>query len=248
METKLKSINTINFTSFIKKLLPIDKFIFMKIMPDKVISSVYLPERDAVKLVKVDTSTLFDAQIKDTIKVSFYNGVKVVDALNHFGAEANGVIKYQEYDGELMASDVVIKNDDLSVTLACTDPSLSFMEMTNEEIKKAFGYDEYMFSFDLLTGHIDKMKSLFQLDKDDALFKINNDGGKIHVVGQSYDAFLSNMKDQNNPGTTVSLYKKHINLLDKENYRVYVCLNKIVFRSLDTDTLLTVAAAMLGDD
>jgi len=36
--------------------------------------------------------------------------------------------------------------------------------------------------------------------------------------------------------------------LDKENYRVVVCDNKVVFRSLDTNTHLTVAVAITDED
>ena len=43
-------------------------------------------------------------------------------------------------------------------------------------------------------------------------------------------------------------YKKYINLLDKENYKVIVCGNKVVFRSLDTNTHLTVAVAITDED
>ena len=39
-----------------------------------------------------------------------------------------------------------------------------------------------------------------------------------------------------------------LNLLDGENYKVMVCDNKVVFRSLDTNTLLTVAVAITDED
>ena len=57
-----------------------------------------------------------------------------------------------------MASDFILENEDLQINLACTDPSLSFMEMSKEETDRAFDVDSKMFSFDLLTTHVDKMK------------------------------------------------------------------------------------------
>ena len=39
-----------------------------------------------------------------------------------------------------------------------------------------------------------------------------------------------------------------INLLDKESYKVTVCENKVVFHSLDTETSLTVAVAVVDED
>ncbi len=249
METTIKKINSYELSSFVKKLLPIDKFIFMKIGKDGTVSSVYFPERDAVKLVNTPTKDIFDADINLPLKVSFYNGTKVIDALSHFNGDVRGRIRYTEYDGELMASDFILENEDLKINLACTDPSLSFMEMSKEETDRAFGTDNKMFEFDLLTTHVDRMKSLFNLDKDEDIFTLYTSEKGINIKGTSYDATLCHSYDSDSEiGTKVVIYKKYINLLDKENYRVIVCDNKVVFRSLDTNTHLTVAVAITDED
>ena len=65
----------------------------------------------------------------------------------------------------------------------------------------------------------------------------------------SYDATLCHSYDSNvEKGAKVVIYKKYINLLDKENYKVSVCENKVVFKSLDTNTHLTVAVAITDED
>lgn len=249
METTIKTINAYELGAFVKKLLPIDKFIFMKINPDETVSSVYFPERDAVKLVKVPTADIFSDGFKSSVKVSFYNGNKVVDALSHFGGNISGRIRYSEFDNELMASDFILENNDLTINLACTDPSLSFMEMTSDEITRAFGTSSSLFEFDLLTTHVDRMKSLFNLDKDDDVFTLYLNEKGIGVKGISYDASITNKYNEGSTiGSKVVVYKKYLGLLDKENYHVTVCSNKIVFRSLDTDTLLTVAVAITDED
>lgn len=249
METTIKKINGYELSSFVKKLLPIDKFIFMKIGKEGTVSSVYFPERDAVKLVNTPTKDIFDADINSSLKVSFYNGSKVIDALSHFNGDIRGRIRYTEYDGELMASDFILENEDLQISLACTDPSLSFMEMSKEETDRAFGTDSSLFQFDLLTTHVDRMRSLFNLDKDEDIFTLYINEKGIGIKGTSYDATLCHSYDSDSEvGTKVVIYKKYINLLDKENYRVIVCDNKVVFRSLDTNTLLTVAVAITDED
>ena len=76
---------------------------------------------------------------------------------------------------------------------------------------------------------------------------INEKG--IGIKGTSYDATLCHSYDSDSDvGTKVVIYKKYVNLLDKENYRVVVCGNKVVFRSLDTNTHLTVAVAITDED
>lgn len=250
-EITFTKIDGRELSSFVKKLLPIDKFIFMKIGGDNTMSSVYLPERDAVKLVKQNTSDIFDGHVPDQVKVSFYNGTKVVDALSHFHGDINGRIKYSDIDGELMASDFMIENEDLTINLACSDPSLSFMEMNKEEMSRAFSTDSSLFQFDLLTTQTDRIKSLFSLDKDEEVFTIYAKDGNIRVKGTSYDSIVCSQHSSDivkEEDSSVVIYKKYLNLLDKENYQVIVCSNKVVFKSLDTDTVLTVAVAMMAED
>tara|TARA_R100000655_G_C2978192_1_gene191405 strand:- start:313 stop:1062 length:750 start_codon:yes stop_codon:yes gene_type:complete len=249
MEATIKKIDGYELSTFVKKLLPIDKFIFMKIGQKGTVSSVYFPERDAVKLVSTPTEDIFDTSLTDPVKVSFYNGTKVIDALSHFNGDVQGRIKYSEIDGELMASDFIIENDDLQINLACADPSLSFMEMSKEETDRAFGTEGSIFEFDLLTTHVDKMKSLFNLEKEEDTFTLCVNDKGVAVKGNSYDATLSHSYEgENAVGQKVVIYKKYINLLDKENYKVIVCGNKVVFRSLDTNTHLTVAVAITDED
>ena len=249
MEATITKIDGYELSTFVKKLLPIDKFIFMKIGQEGTVSSVYFPERDAVKLVSTPTSDIFDTGITDPVKVSFYNGTKVIDALSHFNGDVQGRIKYSEIDGELMASDFIIENDDLQINLACADPSLSFMEMSKEETDRAFGTEGSIFQFDLLTTHVDKMKSLFNLEKEEDTFTLCVNDKGVAVKGNSYDATLAHTYEGDNAvGQKVVIYKKYINLLDKENYKVIVCGNKVVFRSLDTNTHLTVAVAITDED
>lgn len=249
MEIKLEKIDSYEFSSFIKKLLPIDKFIFMKIGSTNTMSSVYLPERDAVKLVNVPTKELFGQDLETPVKVSFYNGTKVNDAISHFNGDMTGTIRYSDIDGEMMASDFTINGADLKINLACADPSLSFMEMSKEEMQRAFSTDTRLFEFDLLTTHVDRMKSLFNLEKEEEVFEIYVSDKGISVRGNSFDATLSHsFEGDAATGTKVTVYKKYLNLLDKENYRLIVCSNKLVFKSLDTNTMLTVAVAITDED
>lgn len=250
MELKIKKVNGIEFQSFIKKLLSIDKFIFMKMSSDKISSSVYLPQRDAVKMSTLKTSELFETEnsIESPIKISFFNGNKVIDAISHFGKDISATITYQKTGDTHIATDFTLQDENLKINLYCADPSLNFMEMTDDEIKRAFGATDKLFSFELLTVHVDKMKSLFKLEEKDLFtFKISNDG--IHVVGDRYDAVITHQAENHSIDfSEVSIYKKYISILDKENYKVIVCANKVIFKSLDTNTVLTVAVAISDNE
>jgi len=250
MEIKIKKIDTVEFQSFVKKLLSIDKFIFMKVGEKVTSSSVFLPQRDAVKLVNVKTSDLFDAEgwPEESVKVSFFNGNKIIEALSHFGGECSGKIIYSKVGNDLVASDFIIENDNLKIKLFCADPSLNFMDMTDDETKRAFATSDSKFSFELLTIHADKMKSLFSLDKERETYKLYADSRGVSIKGESYDAIITHSVEVESETEEVTVYKKYSPLLDKENYKVVVCGNKIVFKSLDTATYLTIAVAITDDE
>ena len=251
MEIKIKKMNTLEFQAFIKKLLSIDKFICIKIGEKSTVSSVYLPQRDAVKLVSVRTEELFEVEKwpDASVKVSFFNGNKVIEALSHFAGECSGRILFEKVGNDYIASDFIIENDDLKIKLFCADPSLSFMEMSEEEVKRAFSTAESLFDFELLTTHVDKMKSLFNLDKDKEIFKFKGSDRGVSIEGEGYDAILTHqINGIDSTPEEVTVYKKYTPLLDKENYKVVICSNKIVFKSLDTNTLLTIAVAITDDE
>jgi phosphotransferase system IIB component len=84
---------------------------------------------------------------------------------------------------------------------------------------------------------IGKVKNLFSLDKDET-FSIKSDVTGVSVSGKSFSVVI-------NPDTSgkgeVTVYKKYLNLLDKDEQTVHVSGSKVVFNSNDTDTLLTVS-------
>jgi hypothetical protein len=250
MEIKIKKLNTLEFQAFIKKLLSIDKFIFLKIGEKSTVSSVYLPQRDGVKLVSVRTEEMFEVEKwpDAPVKVSFFNGNKVIEALSHFAGECSGRIIFDKVGNDYFASDFIIETDDLKIKLYCADPSLSFMEMSDEEVKRAFSTTESLFDFEMLTTHADKMKSLFNLDKDKEVFKFKGSKTGVSIEGEGYDAILTHQINGLTSDSEVTVYKKYAPLLDKENYKAVICSNKIVFKSLDTNTLLTIAVAITDDE
>lgn len=257
-EIKIKTINVKELQLYVKKLLSIDKFLSIKLDDEQIVSSVYFPQKDAVKLVSADTKDIFklESKISSTIKVSFFNGSKVIDALSQFSEnEIKGKIIYSKINEELIASDFIVYNDDLEISLFCADPSLNFTDMSETQISQAFGKNTSLFEFTLSENLADKISSLLKIDKDHDTFKIciednKLDGqAKIFIKGDNYNSILTDNFKINSPDEKleVTVYKKYIPLLDKEMYKVYVCPNKIVFESKDTDTLLTIAVCIIDE-
>ncbi len=248
---KIKSINVQEFTSLVKKLLVIDKFIFLKINEENITSSVFFEKKDAVKYVRLNLEELFqiDEKIPGTIKISFFNGHKIIAALSHFTrGEVSGEIIYAKHGDEYIASDFVVFNDKLQIKLFCSDPSLAFMEMTEPQLKTAFNTTAAASQFELLIAQADEINSLFNLDKETETFKIGLTSDGIKIIGENYDNIITNKSEIKGSLENVTVYKKYFDLLDKENYTVSVCENKIVFESQDTETKMTIAVCVTDEE
>lgn len=229
-------------TDFINRVKLIDSFIYMKMDENRITSAVYLPQRDAVKYHAVNTDAIFKlASSPDTdkeMKIAFFDGSKVIDAIKHFDSDAiKGEIEFIENDEDLVASTLRLFNDELEITLSCSEPSLGFKDLTQEQIEAIFSKDGSEFNFELDTYSISKVKNLFNLDKDET-FAINSSSSGVNVKGKSFNVVIN---PESNGNGDVTVYKKYLNLLDKEEQNVYISSSKVVFASKDSETLLTVS-------
>lgn len=242
MKLKIDRIDQHALTEFINRVKLIDSFIYMKMSGGRVKSVVYLPQRDAVKSHSVDVSEIFQiSEWPDTdkeMKIAFFEGNKVIDAIKHFDHDAiKGEIEFIENEEDLVASTFRIFNDELEITLSCSEPTLGFKDLTEEQVKVIFAKDGGQFDFALDTYMLNKVKNLFSLDKEET-FNIKSDVAGVNVDGKSFKVVVN--PAANGTGN-VTVYKKYLNLLDKEEQTVYVSNSKVVFQSNDSDTLLTIS-------
>ena len=242
MKLKIDRIDQHALTDFINRVKLIDSFISMKIEDGRVSSAVYLPQRDAVKSHSVSADTILQVrEWPDTdkvMRVAFFEGSKVIEAIKHFDHDAiKGEIEFIENEEDLVASTFRIYNDELEITLSCSEPSLGFKDLTQEQIKAIFSRDNSTFAFSIDTHMLTKVKNLFGLDKDET-FSINSDTTGVNVNGKSFKVVVN--PDAKGQGD-VTVYKKYLSLLDREEQTVYVSPSKVVFQSNDSETLLTVS-------
>ena len=242
MKLQIDRIDQHALTGFINRVKLIDSFVYMKIQNGQIHSAVYLPQRDAVKSHSIACNEIFQiSEWPDTdleMKVAFFEGAKVIDAIKHFEADAiKGEIEFIEQDGELIASSLRMFNDELEITLSCSEPSLGFKDLTEDQQAAIFATDNTQFSFNIDTHTINKVKNLFGLDKDET-FSVQANGKGVSVNGKSFNAVIN---PESNGQGEVTVYKKYLNLLDKEEQTVHVADSKIVFQSTESNTLLTVS-------
>jgi hypothetical protein len=137
----------------------------------------------------------------------------------------------------LVASTFRIFNDELEITLSCSEPTLGFKDLTDDQVKVIFAKDNGKFDFALDTHMLSKVKNLFTLDKDET-FNIKSDVAGVNVDGKSFKVVVN--PAANGTGS-VTVYKKYLNLLDREEQTVFVSDSKVVFQSNTSDTLLTIS-------
>lgn len=242
MKLSIDRVDQHSLTSFINRVKLIDSFIYFKIHDGHIVSSVYLPQRDAVKHHRLQAESLFHvSEWPDTdkeFKIAFFDGNKVIEALKHFEQDAiSAEVEFIENDEDLVASTFRLFNDELEIVLSCSDPSLGFKDLTADQLQNIFSKEGSKFDFNLDTHMLSKVKNLFSLDKDET-FSIKANGTGVNVKGKTFNVIIN---PDSNGGGDVTLYKKYMNLLDREEQGVYVSDSKVVFSSRESETLLTIA-------
>lgn len=253
MKIKIDKVDQNNFISFVNRLKVIDAFVYFKIKEGVIQASAYLPQRDAVKhhrvavdsVFQMDESMLEQAGSKE-LKIAFFDASRLTDAFKQFEfGNMQAEIEFIENDEDFIASEFRVFNDELEIKLACSEPSLGYKDLTDSQIQTIFNVESATNVFDMDWAAIAKVRSLFGLDKEET-FSITTNTDGVRMKGKTYDYLVTAGFDGSN-GTNVTLFKKYLNLLDKEDYSANVMDNRVVLRSKDSETLLTIATCQTAE-
>ena len=251
MKISISKVDSNNFIGFVNRLKVIDSFVYFKLKDGVVQASAYLPQRDAVKHHRMPISQVF--QIEDgeistdkELKIALFDASKITDAFKQFDYDAiSAEIEFVENEEDCVATTFKIFNDELEITLACSEPSLGYKDLTDAQIQGIFNTEASTFKFDLDYTSLAKVRNLFSLDKEET-FSINANGNGVKLLGKTYNMLVTPDYDGES-GTNVTLFKKYLNLLDKEDYTAHVLDNRVVLRSNDSETLLTIATCQTAE-
>ena len=250
MRIKVNKVNQQNFIDFVNRLKVIDTFIYFKIKDNTVQASAYLPQRDAVKHHTLPLEDIF--QIEDGIntdkelKIAFFDAGKLTDAFKQFQYDAiQGELDFVENEEDFVASTFTIFSDELEITLACSEPSLGYKDLTDAQIEGIFNLNNANYNFELDYSTLAKAKSVFSLDKEDT-FSIDANNKGIRFKGKTYNMLVT-PDFEGQPNGKITLFKKYLNLLDKEDYVANVLDNRVVLSSNDSNTLLTIATCQTSE-
>ena len=251
MKIKINKVDQNNFISFVNRLKVIDSFVYFKIKNGVVQASAYLPQRDAVKHHRIPLGQMFqieEGQITTDkeLKVAFFDAAKVTDAFKQFEYDSiSGEFEFIENEEDCVATTFRIYNDELEIKLACSEPSLGYKDLTDAQIQAIFNVDSANYKFNIDYSTLNKVRSLFGLDKEET-FSIEANGKGVKLTGNTYNMLVTPDYD-GEAGSKVTLFKKYLNLLDKEDYTANVMDNRVVLRSNDSETLLTIATCQTAE-
>lgn len=251
MKIKIDKVDQNNFIGFVNRLKVIDTFIYFKIKDGVVQASAYLPQRDAVKHHRIPVGQVFQLEedaINTTkeLKIAFFDAGRLTDAFKQFEfGNIQAEIEFVENDEDFVATEFRIFNNELEIKLACSEPSLGYKDLTDAQIAGIFNIDAANYVFDMDYTATSKVRSLFGLDKEET-FTISTNAEGVRMKGKTYNYLVTDSYQGSNPGN-VTLFKKYLNLLDKEDYSANVMDNRVVLRSKDSETLLTIATCQTAE-
>ena len=252
MEIKIKKINIELFKDLVLKLKKFNNNLYLKINYDnnkKLLSNIYLDDYDGAKSIELELDTIFEfeSDIPNNLKILFYDADIIIKALDIFKkSELTGSIKYKKYNDFHIATDVYIKDDKTKIQLYCADEKIMFKDMTEDEYLRAYDFKQSFVKFKMTPDSLKEVLTYFKLDKDNEIFnlKIKSDG--IYIIGNNYEAKIANDYNYTDKSIdNINIYKDYITkYIDKEDYNVYACTNKIILESLNSKTLMTLAIAI----
>ena len=253
MELKINKINVDHFKELILKLKKFNNNLYFKVNYDlnnKIVSNIYLDEYDGAKSISLDISEIFepDKPFPKNLKILFYDADIIIKALDFFKNTTDliGSIKYKKYNEEFIATDVFLNDTKTKIQLFCADEKLAFKDMTEDEKLRAYDFKLAFVKFKFNQDTLKEVLTYFKLDKDSDTFvlKVKPDG--VYAIGTNYEAKLADEFEYlDKSKESITIYKEYITkYMDKEDYNLYACDNKLILESLNTQTLMTLAIAI----
>ena len=234
-KVKIEQLNLGSFIELIESISKVDKFISLKIEPESIKSTVYFPEKDAVKVLSIPTEQMF-AEVKgldESFKMCFFNGEVINSILKRFVGPGKVSAEIAVEGDDLAAKSLLVYNSDLRIKITCSDPASGFTELKDDIIERVFDTSAASFEFDLESSQKSKFEDLTKIDPDRLTFSVSTNDEGVYLSGTSYQYQVSERGGDNE--NEVHLFKKFLNVLDKDDYTVKVSDERTFFESQQRD-------------
>jgi len=243
------------FTLWLKRFSSIDNSLLLEIDEEhsRFTSKSYNEERSVVKMssINFDDAGLVTVTKpgKDTkrIKVGIFNISRLIKIIDQFNdAEFLITVNYDEVIGDdsttnYAGKDIQFKNKNLKMSADCTSLNI-FKYITDELFKGSISVIESIGEFELTKANIEKINSLCVLDNEHKFMEFKFKDNKVFVAGKSFELVLGDKKDVTD--ATLNIFKDQYANIDVENYNVELGDDRLVFRSIDSETVCVISQAI----
>ena len=239
------------FSAWLGRFSSIDNSLLLEIDESNTafLAKTYNEERSVVKFSEIsfdEAGLLLKSKPESNdkrVKIGLYNISRLIKIMDQFGADPfDLVFNYDEVLGEtteLAGVTILLKNKNLKITIDCT--SLNIFKyipdaLFNTAISKV---EKVVDTFDLSKEDIEKINSLAKLDNDYKYLAFSRKNG-IYVCGKTFELLLST-SDDTTTVSSIDVFKDQFDKVDVESYKVTMGEDRIVFRSINSNTVVTVS-------
>jgi hypothetical protein len=226
-------------TGYMKKFSAIEKSLLFEISEDRLIAKTHTPDKSVVKIGSILITDVMDViGEKEDVKIGLFAVDNFVASFKHFGeSEVKLEINGERVGADNVATGLQAVSKNLKISFPCASTSM-FRYIDSGLAEKITDTSSAVFSFRIDKDTLGKISALASLDSENDTLSVTAKDGEISFTGKSFEMSL--------PGVTteaegdLSFYKAHFNFIDKEDSEVFVTDNKVIFKSLETDTAIVI--------
>ena len=231
--------------NFLKRFSTIDNSLLLELNNGNLMAKSHTPEKSVVKYSAIPLDEIFTeySDVTEHVKFGIFNVKKFSDSCNFFGEnDFEMIITTDNMNGEVVGTSIVLKNASLNIEFQCAQLKL-FTYITEQILNKVTDTSGSKVDFVLPKETQSRLASLFKIE-DFSKVTFLKKGNKAQAKGKSFNLVLVEDPDlKASADCELSVFKHHYAFLDNEDAHVYVCDDKAIFLSNESDTKMIIGEA-----
>lgn len=234
-------------SSYLRKFSSIEKSLLLEIQDHRLVAKTHTPDKSVVKISSVQVSDIMDAPqgVNPTdVKIGLFAIDNFISSFKHFGDDE---VKFEIHAENInstsgpedVATEVKAQSKSLKIGFPCASTSM-FRYIASDLATKIVDTSTALFSFRIDKDTLGKIAALCGIDSENDSLTVEAKSGAIAFKGKSFELNLPGVSSS--VDGEISFYKTHFAFVDKEDSEVFVLDNKIIFKSLETETVIVIGS------
>jgi hypothetical protein len=241
----LQMSSPVELINFLKRFSPVSNNLLMEIEDGYLKAKTHTPERSVVKSSKIEINKVFGVTDGENIETTIF-GVfsldKLIKSFSHFGeSPLEFILEQENSEGQMVGTEIFLRNDSLKINFQCASLRL-FTHITDEMMDRISDTSSASADFLMTREHQNRINALSGIDSDHKLLTMSLKSGEVQASSKSFNLTITNI-DNMSASSNISVYKTQFAFLDKEDMRVFINDDRMVFVSNESDTKTIVGKA-----